>query len=66
MWLFHWGDLSCYLGGNPSNVKNFIAPLLNTKMKKENKVIWVTPTEEFYNNELKYRIEEREIHHGMA
>ena len=48
--LFSWGDVSPYLVGNPSRIKTFKKGLIKTTYKKENKIIWCNPTEEFWNN----------------
>lgn len=50
--LFQWGDISRYLFGNPSNIKTFKEGLLITDMKKENKIIWCQPTEEFWKKDI--------------
>ena len=55
--LFHWGDVAKYLIGNPGKLKTFKKGYLTTEFKKENKIIWCNPTEEFYNNFIKPEIE---------
>lgn len=47
--LFNWGDVSKYLVCN-HKAKSFKKGLLITDMCKSNKIIWVRPTAEFWND----------------
>lgn len=48
--LFNWGNVSPYLVGNPSHLKNWKKGVVKTDMRKENKTIWCQPTEDFWND----------------
>lgn len=46
--LFSWGDIAPYLLKNAGKMKSFKKGLFLTDYKKENKIIWVRPTEQCY------------------
>jgi hypothetical protein len=47
--LFTFGSVSKYLVGNPANIKGFKGNYIKTNMRKENKIIWCQPTDEFWD-----------------
>ena len=66
--LFCWSDVSKYLVGNPSNIKGFKVGYIKTDMRKENKIIWCQPTDEFWNKYIQpifNRIENMDYKHKL-
>jgi hypothetical protein len=56
--LFNWGEVSKYLVGNPGKLKGFKKGLVKTTMRKENNIIWCTPTEELWDNYIQPILDE--------
>lgn len=46
--LARWGDISCWLVGNPGNLKTWKKGIVTTHMTKENQTVWYSPTKEFW------------------
>ena len=66
--LFAWSDVSKYLVGNPSKLKNFKQGYIKTNYCKENKIIWCQPTDEFWNKYIQPifdRIENMDYQHKL-